>query len=123
MSSKDLIAAARGDIPGDLLFRNTRVVNVFTGEIEETDVLVYDGRVAGLGAGYRARQTVDLRGAYVLPGLIKGPTHLESSMLWVSEYARAVVPHGTSVTVTDLHEIANVAGLAGLAQGLGAGGG
>ena len=116
MSSKDLIAAARGDIPGDLLFRNTRVVNVFTGEIEETDVLVYDGRVAGLGSGYRARQTVDLRGAYVLPGLINGHTHIESSMLWVSEYARAVVPHGTSVTVTDLHEIANVAGLAGMQQ-------
>jgi adenine deaminase len=52
MSRKDLIAAARGDTRGDLLFRNARVVNTFTGEIEETDVLVYDGRVAGLGSGY-----------------------------------------------------------------------
>jgi adenine deaminase len=116
MSRKDLIAAARGDAPGDLLFRNGRVVNVFTGEVEETDVLVYDGRVAGLGAGYRARRTIDLRGTYLLPGFINGHTHIESSMLWVGEYARAVVSHGTAVAVTDLHEIANVAGLAGMQQ-------
>jgi adenine deaminase len=116
MSRKDLIAAARGDTPGDLLFRNARVVNTFTGEVEETDVLVYEGRVAGLGSGYQARQTIDLRGAYLLPGFINGHTHIESSMLWVGEYARAVVPHGTSVAVSDLHEIANVAGLAGMQQ-------
>jgi adenine deaminase len=116
MGREDLIAAARGDTPGDLLFRNARVVNTFTGEVEETDVLVYDGRVAGLGSGYQARQTIDLRGAYLLPGLINGHTHIESSMLWVGEYARAVVPHGTSVAVSDLHEIANVAGLAGMQQ-------
>jgi adenine deaminase len=116
MGRKDLIAAARGDSPGDLLFRNARVVNTFTGEVEETDVLVYEGRVAGLGSGYEARQTIDLRGAYLLPGLINGHTHIESSMLWVGEYARAVVPHGTAVAVSDLHEIANVAGLAGMQQ-------
>jgi adenine deaminase len=116
MGRNDLIAAARGDTPGDLLFRNGRVVNTFTGEVEETDVLVYDGRVAGLGPGYQARQTIDLRGAYLLPGLINGHTHIESSMLWVGEYARAVVPHGTAVAVSDLHEIANVAGLAGMRQ-------
>lgn len=116
MPRKDLIAAARGDTPGDLLFRNGRVVNVFTGEVEETDVLIHDGRVAGLGAEYQARQTVDLRGACLLPGFINGHTHIESSMLWVGEYARAVVPHGTAVAVTDLHEIANVAGLAGMRQ-------
>jgi adenine deaminase len=116
MGRKDLIAAARGDTPGDLLFHNARVVNTFTGEVEETDVLVYDGRVAGLGSGYEARQSIDLRGAYLLPGLINGHTHIESSMLWVGEYARAVVPHGTAVAVSDLHEIANVAGLAGMQQ-------
>jgi adenine deaminase len=116
MGRNDLIAAARGDTPGDLLFRNARVVNTFTGEIEETDVIVYEGRVAGLGPGYQARQTIDLRGAYLLPGVINGHTHIESSMLWVGEYARAVVPHGTSVAVSDLHEIANVAGLAGMRQ-------
>jgi adenine deaminase len=116
MGKEELIAAARGDTPGDLLFRNARVVNTFTGEVEETDVLVYEGRIAGLGSGYEARQTIDLRGAYLLPGLINGHTHIESSMLWVGEYARAVVPHGTAVAVSDLHEIANVAGLAGMQQ-------
>lgn len=116
MGRKELIAVARGDAPGDLLFRNARVVNVFTGEVEETDVVLYDGRVAGLGSGYQARQTVDLRGAYLLPGFINGHTHIESSMLWVGEYARAVVPHGTAVAVSDLHEITNVAGLAGMQQ-------
>ena len=116
MGRKELIAAARGDTPGDLLFRNARVVNTFTGEVEETDVLVYEGRVAGLGSGYEARQSIDLKGAYLLPGLINGHTHIESSMLWVGEYARAVVPHGTAVAVSDLHEIANVAGLAGMQQ-------
>ena len=116
MGKKDLIAAARGDAPGDLLFLNARVVNTFTSEIEETDVLVHDGRVAGLGSGYQAQETVDLRGAYLLPGFINGHTHIESSMLWVGEYARAVVPHGTAVAVSDLHEIANVAGVAGMQQ-------
>jgi adenine deaminase len=116
MGREELIAAARGDTPGDLLFRNARAVNTFTGDVEETDVLVYDGRVAGLGSGYQAQETIDLRGAYLLPGLINGHTHIESSMLWVGEYARAVVPHGTAVAVSDLHEIANVAGLPGMQQ-------
>lgn len=110
----DLIAVARGEAPGDLLFTNGRVVNTFTAEIEETDVVVFDGRIAGLGGGYQARETVNLRGAYLLPAFINGHTHVESSHLWITEYARAVVPHGVAGVVTDLHEIANVAGLAGI---------
>ena len=110
----DLIAVARGDTPGDLLFTNARVVNTLTAEIEETDVVVFDGRIAGLGGGYRARDTVDLRGAYLLPAFINGHTHVESSHLWITEYARAIVPRGVVAVVTDLHEIANVAGLSGI---------
>ncbi len=116
MSLEDLIAVARGDAPGDLLLANARVVNTLTGEIEDTDVLVFEGRVAGLGRGYRARESVDLKGAYLLPSFIDGHTHIESSMLWVDEYARAVVPHGTAAVVTDLHEITNVCGLLGMEQ-------
>jgi adenine deaminase len=112
----DLIAVARGDTPGDVLFTNGRVVNTFSGEIEETDVVVFDGRIAGLGSGYSARETVDLHGAYLLPGFINGHSHIESSHLWVTEYARAVLPHGTVAVVTDLHEIANVAGLSGVRE-------
>jgi adenine deaminase len=116
VSLEDLIAVARGDTPGDLLLANARVVNTLTGESEETDVVVFAGRVAGLGSGYQARERVDLKGNYLLPSFIDGHTHIESSMLWVDEYARAVVPHGTAAVVTDLHEIANVCGLFGMEQ-------
>jgi adenine deaminase len=108
---EELIAVARGDATGDLLLANARIVNVFTSEIEEGDVVLFEGRIAGVGRGYRARQVVDLRGAYLLPGFINGHTHIESSMLSIGQYARAVVAHGTTSVVTDLHELANVAGL------------
>jgi len=111
---EEVIAAARGDMPGDLLLRNARIVNVFTSEIEEGDVLIKDGYIAGIGPGYAARETVGLRGAYLMPGFIDGHVHLESSYLYVDQYARAVVPRGTTSVVTDLHELANVAGLRGL---------
>lgn len=114
MSLAEEIAVARGDAPGDLVFANARVVNVFTAEIEETDVLVFAGRVAALGPGYQARRTVDLRGRFLLPAFINGHTHIESSHLWITEYARAVVARGTAAVVTDLHEVANVAGLPGV---------
>jgi adenine deaminase len=108
---EELIAVARGDAPGDLLLANARIVNVFTSEIEEGDVLLFEGRIAGIGRGYTARQVVDLGGSYLLPGFINGHTHIESSMLSIGQYARAVVPRGTTSVVTDLHELANVAGL------------
>ncbi|MDZ4247227.1 MAG: amidohydrolase family protein, partial [Dehalococcoidia bacterium] len=109
-----LIAVARGHLRADLLFTNARVVNVFNGEIENTNVAVFDGKIAGLGDYKLGKQIYDLNGEYVIPGFIDGHTHLESSMLHIAEYARAVVPHGTTGVVTDLHEIANVTGLAGM---------
>jgi adenine deaminase len=111
VSLEELIAVARGDAPGDLLLTNARIVNVFTSEIEEGDVVLFDGRIAGVGQGYDARRVVDLGGAYLLPGFINGHTHIESSMLSIGQYARAVVARGTTSVVTDLHELANVAGL------------
>jgi adenine deaminase len=108
---EELIAVARGDAPGDLLLSNARIVNVFTSEIEEGDVVLFEEHIAGVGRGYEARRTVDLKGAYLLPGFINGHTHIESSMLSIGQYARAVVSHGTTSVVTDLHELANVAGL------------
>ena len=118
MTLRELIAVARGDAPGDLLFTNARVVNTFTAEVEEADVLIFQGRIAGLGSGYQARETIDLHGAYLLPAFINGHTHVESSHLWITEYARAVVPRGVLIVVTDLHEIANVAGLTGIRAAL-----
>jgi adenine deaminase len=109
-----LIAVARGEEPADLLFTNAKIVNVFTGEVERGNVAVTGGYIVGIGDYRQAKQVVDLDGRYLAPGLINGHTHLESSMLDVGQYARAVVPRGTLAVVTDLHEIANVCGLDGI---------
>jgi adenine deaminase len=111
---KDYLPAARGEAPADILFKNARVVNVFNGRVEEAAVAVCGERIVGVGDYKHAQTIVDLEGRYLAPGFIDGHTHLESTMLDVGEYARAVVPHGTTAVVTDLHEIANVSGLAGV---------
>jgi adenine deaminase len=110
----EVISVARGDLAADLLFANGRVVNVFTGEVEYGDVAVHSGLIAGVGKYSKAKRVVDLKGRYLIPGFINGHTHLESSMLDVGEYAKAVLPGGTTAIVTDLHEIANVCGMAGI---------
>ncbi|AKG53738.1 adenine deaminase [Dehalogenimonas sp. WBC-2] len=108
------IRVARGEEPADLLFRNGRVVNVFNGEIEEIAVAVCDGVIAGVGDYDRAVEVIDLGGKYLIPGLIDGHTHIESSMLDIAQYARAVVARGTTGVVTDLHELVNVTGTNGI---------
>jgi len=110
----NLISVAKGELPADLVLAKAKVVNVFTGEVESGDVAIYGGRIAGVGRYSQAKQVLDLEGKYLAPGLINGHTHIESSMLDIGQYARAVVPRGTSAVVTDLHEIANVCGLDGI---------
>lgn len=107
------LAVARGEDEADLLLVGGRVVNVFTGEISERPVAVCEGRIAGIGER-PARSVVDLRGAYLCPGFIDGHMHIESSMVALPEFVRAVVPRGTTAVVTDYHEIANVLGAEGL---------
>ncbi|MFH1560933.1 MAG: adenine deaminase [Chloroflexota bacterium] len=114
MSLKGLIQVARGDALADLVLSNARIVNTFTGEIEEDSVAVYQGRVAGVGDYREARRVVDLGGRYLAPGFIDGHVHMESTYLHVDQFARAVVPRGTLAAVTDLHEVTNVAGLEGM---------
>ncbi len=114
MQLPDFISVAKGESSADLILTNARIVNVFTGEIEPGNVAIYAGRIAGVGGYHRAKQVIDLVGKYLAPGLIDGHVHLESSMLDVGQYARAVVPRGTLAIVTDLHEIANVCGLEGM---------
>ncbi len=111
-----LIRVARGHEPADLLLANARVVDLYNGEITPGEVAVVAERIAGVGpAGtYRARATHDLHGAYLAPGLIDGHVHIESAMVSVPEFARAVVPHGTTTVVSDPHEIANVLGMSGI---------
>jgi adenine deaminase len=110
----ELISVARGETPADLILANARVVNVFNGEIETGNVALYGERIAGVGDYNKAKKVLDLGGKYIAPGLINGHIHPESSMLDIGQYARAVVPHGTTTLVTDLHEIANVCGVEGI---------
>ena len=109
-----LIAVARGETPADLILSNANVINVFTGDIALFNLAICGGSIAGEGDYQDGEQALDLEGRYVAPGFINGHTHLESSMLDVGQYARAVVPRGTLAIVTDLHEIANVCGLGGI---------
>ena len=113
---KELISVARGQSPADLLLANARIINVFSGEIEQGNVAIYGGSIAGIGDYHQGREILDLKGKYLAPGFIDGHTHVESSLLYIAQYARAVVPHGTTAIVTDLHEIANVCGLEGARQ-------
>jgi adenine deaminase len=106
-----LIAVAKGESPADLILSDARIVNVFTGDIECGNVAVYGGRIAGIGSYTQAEEIIDLKGKYLVPGLINGHTHIESSMLDIGQYARAVVARGTLAVVTDLHELTNVCGL------------
>lgn len=115
-SLRDRIAAARDDIRADLLLQNARLLNVLTGEIEFTDMLVHGGYVVGLGSGLYtdARQIIDVGGRYVAPGFIDAHVHIESSLVTPPEFARAVLVHGVTSVVTDPHEIANVLGMDGI---------
>ncbi|MFC1660839.1 amidohydrolase family protein [Gemmatimonadota bacterium] len=114
MPPPQLLAVARGEQPADLLLRNGHVCNVFTGELEKTEVALAGHLIAGVGEGYEARSVVDLEGRNLLPGFIDAHVHIESSLVTPREFARAVVPRGTTTVVSDPHEIANVHGIAGI---------
>jgi adenine deaminase len=107
------LSVARGEEPAELLFKNAQLVNVFSGEIHNANVAVDDGRVIGFG-DYDAKEIIDLEGAYLAPSLIDGHFHVESTMVTIPEFARAVVPHGTGAMVIDPHEYANVLGMDGI---------
>jgi len=109
------IEVARGIRPADLLLRGGMVVNVFTGEVYKTNVAISGDVIAGVGDYYRdGIEIQDTEGLYLLPGLIDAHVHIESSMLSVPEYARAVLTRGTTSVICDPHEIANVSGLNGI---------
>jgi adenine deaminase len=107
------LAVARGDEPADLVLRGARVLSVFTREWLEGDVAVVDGAIAGIGA-YEGREVHDVSGRYLVPGFIDAHMHIESSKLLVDEFARLVLPFGTTAVVADPHEIANVLGTDGV---------
>jgi len=112
--ASEMIRVARGEKPADLVLKNCRVVDVLAARVVEADIAVHHGFVAGVGLYSNGAETVDVKGRYVAPALIDGHTHIESSMLHPSRYAEAVVPRGTLTVITDLHEIANATGMAGI---------
>jgi adenine deaminase len=112
-SLRERIRIASGEGIADLLVKNGRVVNVFSGQIERKDVAIFGGMIVGFG-DYRAKKDVDVKGDFLCPGLIDGHVHIESSMVTPPQFARAVLPNGTTTVVIDPHEIANVMGLKGI---------
>ncbi len=108
-----IINTSTGKSRPDLLLKNASLVNVFSGEVYRTNVAIVDGLVAGCGDYEDAGSVDDLEGCFLLPGLIDGHIHIESSMLSPARFAEAVLPHGTTTVIADPHEIVNVCGMEG----------
>ncbi|MBJ7461421.1 MAG: adenine deaminase, partial [Ilumatobacteraceae bacterium] len=107
------LAAARGDVPADILLKGGRVLSPATREWVTTDLAIADGVVVGWGER-DAHEVINVDGASLVAGFVDAHMHLESSKLWVDEYVKAVLPNGTTAVAADPHEIANVAGLEGI---------
>ena len=110
---KRLLEVTQKKQKADTVFKNGKIVNVFTGEILEEDVAVKDGIIAGIGK-YEGSEEIDLQGAYLLPGLIDGHLHVESSMALPSVLSPLLLKHGVTSAIIDPHEIVNAAGKAGM---------
>jgi adenine deaminase len=108
-----ILAVARGDEPADLLLTGGMIFSPGTREWLREDLAIADGVIAGWGAR-EAREVVDVSGAALTPGFIDAHMHLESTKLWVDEFVRAVLPHGTTAVAADPHELANVFGVRGV---------
>ncbi len=114
MELSQFIKIARGDEPADLLLKGGQIVNVFSSEVHEADVAISEGKIVAVGSGYTAKETLDVTGRVIAPGFIDAHVHIESSMVPPPQFARAVVPRGTTTVITDPHEIGNVLGLDGI---------
>ncbi len=114
MTQKRIIKVARGLEKADLVIKNANIVNVLSEEIHKADIAIADGTIAGISDNYSGEKEIDVNGAYVTPSFIDGHVHLESSMMLPSEFAKAVLPAGTTTVIIDPHEISNVFGLHGI---------
>lgn len=113
-SLKKLIDVAMNRVPADVVIKNCKVVNVFSGEITEGNIAISDGQIAGIGE-YEGKEVIDAEGRYAAPGFIDSHIHIESSYVSPEELGRLLVPHGGTTIMADPHEIANVCGEQGLA--------
>lgn len=118
---KNITAAALGEIPADLILKNCQIVDVFSGTIYRSNIAIADGYIAGIGDYEKAAEIIDVKGAYVTPGLINAHCHVESSMATPEAYCQEELRWGVTTLVTDPHEIANVAGIEGIKYMLQAG--
>lgn len=110
----DIINVARGLEKADLVIKNANIVNVLSEEIHKGDIAICDGVIAGIGENYSGEKEIDINGAYVTPSFIDGHVHLESTMMLPKEFAKTVLPAGTTTVIIDPHEISNVLGLHGI---------
>ncbi|MFT9495175.1 adenine deaminase [Anaerosolibacter sp.] len=110
---KDRIDIAAGRKKAPLVLKNCQIINVFTEEVLQGDIAIAGETIVGIGS-YEGEEEIDLMGRYVAPGLIDGHVHIESSMVTPGQFARAIVPRGTTTIIADPHEIANVCGLEGI---------
>lgn len=110
----DLIDMAAGRKPADLLITNCKVIDVYNQVIVDGPLAIGHGKIVGYGTDYQAKETLDAKGGYVMPGLIDGHVHIESSSLTPAQFARCILPYGTTTVIADPHEIANVCGLDGI---------
>lgn len=108
-----LIKVAIGDEKADLVLKGGNIINVYTGEIEVADIAICDGYIAGIGE-YSGLVEENMQGKYLSPGFIDGHLHIESTMLSPANFAKAVLPWGTTTGICDPHEIANVCGEQGV---------
>ncbi len=117
------IRVARGEEAGDLILRNGQLVNVCSGEIYPADLVIVDGTIAAISepGQYEARESHDLGGRFMTPGLIDWHMHIESTMMTLPQFAQVVVPHGTTTIIIDPHEYANVMGVEGIRYALASG--
>jgi adenine deaminase len=115
---KDLIDVALGNSPADIVIKNVQLVNVLSREIHSADILLKSDRIAAVlpanEGGVGLQKTIDGKGLFAAPGFIDPHVHIESSMITVREYARMVIPRGTTMIAADPHEIGNVLGIAGM---------
>ncbi len=111
---EELIAVARGDAPADTVLCGGQVFDVVTGALIDGDVAIFQGVIAGIGAGYEGAEVVDVAGLTLVPGFIDTHLHVESSLLTPFEFDRCVGPHGVTTAICDPHEIANVLGVRGI---------
>ena len=113
IKKQHIIDVAAGRKKADLVLKNATYVNVFSGELDTEDIAVTQGLIVGFGS-YEGHTEVNMTGKIVLPGFIDAHIHLESSLVSPTEFARAVIPHGTTTVITDPHEITNVMGTDGI---------